>query len=308
MATRHFLDISTMSASMVRKLVDDAHTLKQAGRRLPRARRFQGGKDAMLLMIFEKPSTRTRVSFDVAMRQLGGETIVLNRDDLQLGRGETVHDTAKVLSRYADAVMIRANSHSMVLELAEHSTVPIINGLTDMGHPCQIIADVMTMEESLGTIKGHKVAWLGDGNNVLISLIHASVKLGFKLEIACPAKFAPPQRVLTWAKKEGGKVSMTRDAVEAVRGASCVVTDTWVSMGDKDATARKRALKPYRVDQDLMKKAKRNAIFLHCLPAYRGQEVTADVIDGPQSRVFDEAENRVHAQKAILAWCLEGSS
>jgi ornithine carbamoyltransferase len=281
------------------------HAMKRAGKRVPEELKPEGIADAVLVLIFEKPSTRTRVSFDVAMRQLGGQTLALNHTDLQIGRGEPISDTAKVLSRYADAILIRANKHETLGELAEHATVPVINGLTDRTHPCQIVADVMTVEERLGSISGRKVAWSGDGNNVAASWIQAAARLGFKLALACPPQLNPERAVLDWAKAQGADIELTDDAAAAVAGADCVVTDTWVSMGQQDdARRRKQLLAPFAVDADLMRKAAPDAIFLHCLPAYRGSEVAAEVIDGPQSAVWDEAENRLHAQKAILAWCL----
>jgi ornithine carbamoyltransferase len=301
---RHFIDINALDASTLRRIVDAAHAMKRAGKRVPAEWKPKGIEDAVLVMIFEKPSTRTRVSFDVAMRQLGGQTIALNHTDLQLGRGESIADTARVLSRYADAIMIRANKHDSVLELAEHAMVPVINGLTDKSHPCQVIADIMTFEESKGPIKGHTVAWVGDGNNVAASWMHAAPRFGFTLRIACPAQLRPERAVLGWVDNQGGDVLVTDDPAEAVRGADCIVTDTWVSMGQTDVQRRKQMLGPYAVDADLMRKAASDAVFMHCLPAYRGHEVTAEVIDGPQSVVFDEAANRLPAQKAILAWCL----
>ncbi|MEZ5818803.1 MAG: ornithine carbamoyltransferase [Hyphomicrobiaceae bacterium] len=303
-AVRHFIDLDQIPAKELRRIVDMAHAMKKAGRRTPRELRPKGISDSVLALIFEKPSTRTRVSFDLAMRQLGGQTIPLNHADLQTGRGEPVSDTAKVLSRYVDAIMLRANKHETLLEYAEHATIPVINGLTDLSHPCQVIADIMTFEESKGAIKGRKVAWVGDGNNVAASWMHAAVRFGFELRLACPPQLNPEMRVLEWARAEGGKVLLTDDADEAVKGSDCVVTDTWVSMGQTDATRRKQLLSPYAVDDALMKRAAKGAVFMHCLPAYRGLEVSASVIDGPQSVVFDEAENRLHAQKAILAWCL----
>jgi ornithine carbamoyltransferase len=258
----------------------------------------------VLAMIFEKPSTRTRVSFDVAMCQLGGQTLSLSHTDMQLGRGESIADTACVMSRYVDAIMIRAKSHATVLELARHATIPVINGLTDKSHPCQVMADIMTFEEKKGPIKGRTIAWVGDGNNVAVSFIHAAVRFGFELRLACPEALRPDPAVVDWVKREKGEVSISDDARKAVRGAECVVTDTWVSMGDTDGARRKKLLAPFAVDAALMRQAEPGAIFMHCLPAYRGHEVAADVIDGPQSAVLDEAENRLHAQKAILAWCL----
>jgi ornithine carbamoyltransferase len=301
---RHFLDLDALEAKTLRRIVDMAHAMKRAGKRVPAELTPDGIEDAILVMIFEKPSTRTRVSFDVAMRQLGGQTIGLNHTDLQTGRGEPVSDTAKVLSRYADAIMIRANKHATLMELADNASVPVINGLTERSHPCQLVADIMTFEESKGPVAGKTVAWVGDGNNVAASWIHAAVRLGFKLRIACPPQLNPEQDILAWAKREGGSIELTDEADVAVKGVDCVVTDTWISMGQTDATRRKQLLAPYAVDDHLMAKAANSAIFMHCLPAYRGLEVAASVIDGPQSVVFDEAENRLHAQKAILAWCL----
>jgi ornithine carbamoyltransferase len=301
---RHFIDIDAIDAVTLRGIVDNAHAMKKAGKRVPAHLRPKDIADQILLMIFEKPSTRTRVSFDVAMRQLGGQTISLNHADLQTGRGETPADTAKVLSRYGDAIMIRSHSHDRIVELAENATVPVINGLTDRSHPCQILADIMTFEEREGDIKGRTIAWVGDGNNVAVSWMQAAPRFGFELRIACPAQLKPERDVIDWVAKEGGKVTISDDAAEAVKGADCVVTDTWVSMGQTDDSRRKQLLAPYAVDKDLMKRAAKGAMFMHCLPAYRGHEVSAEVIDGPQSVVFDEAENRLHAQKAILAWCL----
>jgi ornithine carbamoyltransferase len=302
---RHFLDLDQIDGRTLRRIVDMGHAMKRAGKRVPDELKPAGIADAVLMLIFEKPSTRTRVSFDVAMRQLGGQTLALNHTDLQVGRGEPISDTAKVLSRYVDAIMIRANRHETLGELAAHATVPVINGLTDRTHPCQIVADIMTVEERLGAIEGSKVAWSGDGNNVAASWIQAAARLDFKLTLACPAQLNPERAILDWARAEGAHIELTDDAAEAVAGADCVVTDTWVSMGQQDdERRRKQLLGPYAVDTGLMRKAAPNAIFLHCLPAYRGSEVAAEVIDGPQSAVWDEAENRLHAQKAILAWCL----
>jgi len=302
---RHFLDIDRIEAGTLRRILDMARAMKKAGKRVPAKLRPDGIADAVLMLIFEKPSTRTRVSFDIAMRQLGGQTLALNHTDLQIGRGEPISDTAKVLSRYVDAIMIRANKHETLTELAEHATIPVINGLTDRTHPCQIVADIMTFEEAIGPIKGRRVAWAGDGNNVACSWIQAAAQLDFELALACPAQLNPESAVLEWARQRGAKIELTDDPVEAVTGADCVVTDTWVSMGQQlEATRRNQLLGPYAVDETLMQQASRDAIFMHCLPAYRGHEVTAGVIDGPRSVVWDEAENRLHAQKAILAWCL----
>lgn len=260
---------------------------------------------AVLAMLFDKPSTRTRVSFDVAMRQLGGGAIVLNSADMQLGRGETIADTARVLSRYVNLIMLRSKHHEELLELAESSQVPVINGLTNRSHPCQVFADIMTFEEHKGPVAGRAVAWVGDGNNVAASWIHAAVRFGFALRIACPEPLRPAPELLDWARGEGAAVALVDDVCEAVSGADCVVTDVWVSMGDNDGERRKALLKDYQVNASVMACAGEGAVFMHCLPAHRGWEVTADVIDGPQSVVFEEAENRLHAQRAILAWCLE---
>jgi len=303
-AVRHFLDIDRHDAKTLRRIIDNAHAMKAAGRKVPAKLRPKGIEDRVLLLIFEKPSTRTRVSFDIAMRQLGGTTLALNHTDLQLGRGESIADTARVLSRYGDAIMIRANAHETLLEIAAHATIPVINGLTDKTHPCQIMADIMTFEEHRGPIKGRTVAWVGDGNNVAVSWMHAAGRFGFTLRLACPEELMPEKPALDWARREHAGITVGLDPVKAVRGADCVVTDTWVSMGQTDASRRKQILKPYAVTEALMAKAAKDAIFMHCLPAYRGHEVSETVLEGPQSVVFDEAENRLHAQKAVLAWCL----
>jgi ornithine carbamoyltransferase len=294
---RHFLDIDQYETGELRSMLDLGLAYKNGRRDRP----LEG---KTLAMIFEKPSTRTRVSFEVAMRQLGGETIIIGTADSQLGRGETVGDTARVLSRYVDAIMIRTNYAEKLQEMARHATVPVINGLTDSSHPCQIMADVMTLQEKKGPAVDTVVAWSGDGNNVAVSWIHAAVRFGFDLRLACPEPLQPPQSVLDWARREGGRVSLTAEPEDAVAGADCVVTDTWVSMGAEASVNRHNLLAPYQVDERLMAKAKPEAIFMHCLPAKRGEEVTAGVIDGPQSVVWDEAENRLHMQKGILAWCL----
>jgi len=304
---KNFIDLSDVSKTDLRTIIDDAHARKAA-----RAGKGQAEHDAdaplsgkLLAMIFEKPSTRTRVSFDVGMRQLGGSPLMLNGSEMQLGRGETVADTARVLSRYVDAIMIRTTDHSKLLELAEYATVPVINGLTDHSHPCQIMADVQTFEEHRGPITNRKVAWTGDGNNVAVSWIHAAVQFDFELRLACPEELSPPKAVLEWAKAQGGKVIVTQDADAAVDGVDCVVADTWVSMGDDEAEVANRhnLLAPYQVNDRLMGLAAKDALFMHCLPAHRGEEMTSSVIDGPQSVVFDGAENRLHAQKSVLAWC-----
>jgi ornithine carbamoyltransferase len=293
-----------IAPSELRAIIDDSRAMKKRGRR-PADHPFAG---KVLAMIFDKPSTRTRVSFEVAMRQLGGETTVLTGQEMQLGRGETIGDTARVLSRYIDAIMIRTLDHEMLVELARHATVPVINGLTRRSHPCQIMADVMTFEEHRGAIRGRKVAWSGDANNVLASWMHAARQFQFELAVATPSELAPKKPLLDWIKSSGADIRIGDDPERAVKDADCVVTDTWVSMGDRDGERRHNLLKPYQVNGRLMKKAKPDAIFMHCLPAHRGDEVTDEVIDGPQSVVFDEAENRLHAQKGILVWCLNTDS
>lgn len=303
---RHFLDLATVDAGTLRGLVDDALADKAMRSGLPRGR-IDGDaplNGQVLALLFEKPSTRTRVSFDIAMRQLGGETIVLQGAELQLRRGESWSDTAEVLSRYVDAVMMRTTAAENLEAFAAHAGIPVINGLTNDSHPCQVLADVMTFEEARGPIRGRTIAWSGDGNNVAHSWIHAAARFGFILHLACPRGLQPARRWLDWAADEGAEVLLTEDPRAAVEGADCVVTDCWVSMGDK-AGERHNLLQPYQVNEALMAHASRDAIFMHCLPAHRGEEVTEAVIDGPQSVVFDEAENRVHAQKAILKWCLE---
>jgi ornithine carbamoyltransferase len=297
---RHFLDLIDIAPNDLRAIIEDSRAMKRRGR--GQAEEAIAGK--VLAMIFDKPSTRTRVSFDVAMRQLGGQTTVLTGQEMQLGRGETVADTARVLSRYVDAIMIRTLDHDMLTELASHATVPVINGLTRRSHPCQIMADVMTFEEHRGSIRGRKVAWTGDANNVLTSWMHAAHQFEFELAIATPAELAPKKPLLDWISSAGAAICLGEDAERAVAEADCVVTDTWVSMGDRGGERRHNLLKPYQVNARLMKRAKPEAIFMHCLPAHRGEEVTDEVIDGPQSVVFDEAENRLHAQKGILVWCL----
>lgn len=299
---RHFLDLTDVDASELRFILDGSRRIKQA--RGP-VRVSGGGPLAgrVLAMVFEQPSTRTRISFDVGMRELGGETLMLTGAEMQLGRGETIADTARVLSRYVDAIMIRILDHDALTELAEYATVPVINGLTKRTHPCQIMADVLTFEERKGKIAGRSVAWTGDSNNVLASWVHAAAKLDFALNIATPSELAPPADLIAAARKAGAEICVTDDPFEAVKGVDCVVTDCWVSMGDDDGD-RHNLLRPYQVNDRLMAEADRDAIFMHCLPAHRGEEVTSEVMDGPQSVVFDEAENRLHAQKGILAWCL----
>ncbi|MCB1348766.1 MAG: ornithine carbamoyltransferase, partial [Maritimibacter sp.] len=261
----------------------------------------------MVALIFEKPSTRTRVSFDVGVRQMGGEVLVLSGQEMQLGHGESIADTARVLSRYVDLIMIRTFDETALIELADHATVPVINGLTDRSHPCQIMADIMTYEEHRGSIAGKKVVWAGDGNNVAASFIHAAGQFGFDFTFTGPAQLDPDRRLMDEARARGVEVEIVRDPEVAVEGADLVVTDTWVSMHDALSTRERRhnLLRPYQVNRRLMAKAGDDALFMHCLPAHRGEEVTDAVMDGPQSVVFDEAENRLHAQKAIMRWCLE---
>ena len=307
---RHFLDLDQLEAATLRGILDRAGELKAERKAAP----GEGGRPLagrILAMIFAKPSTRTRVSFDVAMRQLGGQTLDLQDGDMQLGRGETIEDTARVLSRYVDAIMMRTTEHAQLLHLAEAASVPVINGLTDFTHPCQVMADIMTFEEHRGAIADRRIAWSGDGNNVAVSWIHAAARFGFELNLACPGELAPPADVLKKSRAAGGRVNLTTDTHEAVDGADCVVTDTWLSMGDEEPgrenarAARHNLLAAYQVNEPLMARAKPDALFMHCLPVHRGEEVTAAVIDGPQSVVWDEAENRLHAQKGILTWCLD---
>ena len=295
---KHFLDLDAHESDILRNILDQGSAFKQ-GKGNPRS--LQG---KTLVLIFEKPSTRTRVSFEVGMQELGGQVIVLEGDACQLGRGESVADTARVLSRYVDAIMIRTDDPDKLYELAEFASVPVINGLTDDSHPCQLMADVMTFEEHLGPIAGRTVVWCGDGNNVATSWIQAAVRFNFSLRLACPKELMPDAKYLEWAKAEGGDILVTSDAYSAVKGADCVVTDTWNSMGVDEVQSRHNLLAPYRVDEGLMNLTNPDALFMHCLPAHRGEEVTAEVIDGPRSVVWDEAENRLHAQKGILAWCM----
>ena len=302
-AIRHFLDLADIPAPELRRILDHAAALKGRWRRgMPSRDKPLAGKT--LAMIFDKPSTRTRVSFDVGMRQLGGDAIMLTGKEMQLGRGESIADTARVLSRFVDAVVIRILDHSAMRELARHASVPIINGLTKRTHPCQIMADLLTYEERRGPIAGRTVAWCGDGNNVLASWVQAAQRFAFTLKIATPKGLGLPAEVVDWTAASGADVRFTDDPFAAVEGADCVVTDCWLSMGDEEKTSRHQMLKPYQVDERLMAAAAPEALFMHCLPAHRGEEVTDAVIDGPQSVVFDEAENRLHAQKGILAWCL----
>ncbi|MDR3518451.1 MAG: ornithine carbamoyltransferase [Azospirillaceae bacterium] len=299
---RHFLDIDRFDTATLRGILDRSVALK-AAHKAGAGERLLLGKS--LAMIFEKPSTRTRVSFEVGMRHLGGDVVVLRPGEMQLGRGETIADTARVLSRYVDSIMLRTDSAARLEELVRWATVPVINGLTERSHPCQLMADIMTFEEHRGPIDGRVVAWCGDGNNVAASWVHAAVRFDFELRLACPEPLGPPLKLLRWAEEQGGRVSLTDDPAAALRGADCVVTDAWVSMNHDGDESRRNLLIPYRVDEAAMAHAKPNAVFLHCLPAHRGEEVTDGVIDGPQSLAWDEAENRLHAHKGILAWCFD---
>jgi ornithine carbamoyltransferase len=306
MDIRHFLDLWLIDAGDLRAILDQAHRMKKARAGWPRGRIDPGAplEGHTLAMIFEKASTRTRFSFDMAMRQLGGSSITTSAGDMQLGRGETIEDTARVLSRYVDAVMIRAKDHADIETFAEAASVPVINGLSDRSHPCQIMADLMTLEEHGLTLRGARLAWVGDGNNVCASFIHAAPKFGFSLAIGTPHRYAPDEEDLEIAAELQGRIDLFGTAEEAVAGADVVIADTFVSMGDLDAGRRLEELEAFAVTEELMELASGGARFLHCLPAHRGEEVDSEVIDGPQSLVWDEAENRLHAQKAILRWCL----
>ena len=305
---KHFLDIHTTSAPDLRAMIDTAHAMKAARHGRPKGTPDddQPLKGRMVALIFEKPSTRTRVSFDVGVRQLGGDTMVLSGREMQLGHGETIADTARVLSRYVDLIMIRTYEEATLLEMAEYATVPVINGLTNRSHPCQIMADVMTYEEHRGPIAGKKVVWAGDGNNVCASWLHGAGQFGFDFTFTGPETLDPEPEALAFARKAGVAVQITRDPARAVAGADLVVADTWVSMHDPESAKERRhnQLRPYQVNEALMAQAKPDALFMHCLPAHRNDEVTSAVMDGPHSVVFDEAENRLHAQKAVMRWCL----
>ena len=304
---RHFLDLATPGRVALRAILDEAHRRKAARAGYPRGRADDDAplSGHNLAMIFEKPSTRTRFSFDIGIRQLGGSAIVASSGDMQLGRGETIADTARVMSRFVDAVMLRSDKHETVEALADAATVPVINGLTDLGHPCQAMADLMTVEERLGVaVEGTCWAWLGDGNNMAHSLIEAASVMHFDLKLGVPHGYDPDQAVMATACARGGSIGVVRKARDAVEGAQVVATDTWVSMGHAESEDKIDAMMPFRVTPELMAAAEPGAVFLHCLPAHRGDEVTDAVIDGPQSAVWDEAENRLHVQKAILLWCL----
>lgn len=300
---RHFLDMRDLSTVELEHILNHAQRLKQERREhVPHTTRLDGKK---LAMVFEKPSTRTRVSFEVGMTELGGHALFLGKNDIQLGHGESIPDTARVLARFVDAIMLRCHGHDTLTELAAYAGIPVINGLTDYNHPCQLMADMLTFKEHKGNISGKTVTWVGDGNNVANSWIVAAQRFGFVLQLACPKEFMPCAETVAWARENGADIRLTQDVAEAVRGTDAVVADTWVSMGQTGAEERKRLLTPYQVNDALMALAKPDAIFMHCLPAHRGEEVTDSVMDGKQSVVFDEAENRLHAQKAILLWCFK---
>jgi len=301
---RHFLDIRDFSAETLQGMLDDAAATKAALKAGAETAKPLAGKS--VAMIFEKPSTRTRVSFEVGITQLGGTPLMLSAQDMQIGRGETIGDTARVLSRYVDAITIRCFAHKTLVTLAAHASVPVVNALTARSHPCQIMADLQTMIERHGALDGQVVTWIGDGNNVAASWIEAAARFGFQLRLACPDGYAPSAELMAWARAEGADIVMYDSALEAARDSQTLVTDVWISMGDEEGT-RRRDFQPFQVNRELLEVAAADAIVLHCLPAWRGMEITAEVIDGPQSAVFDEAENRLHAQKAILSWCMAGN-
>ena len=298
---RNLIDINDLDNGVPRKLLETAKFYKNKGRGLVEGAPLLG---RTLAMIFEKPSTRTRISFEVAMTELGGSAIYLDAKTMQMGRGETIADTAKVLGRYLDGIMIRALKHETLLQMATHSNIPVINGLTNLSHPCQIFADIMTFEEKLGEIENKTVAWIGDGNNMANSWIHAAKVFNFKLRLACPKSRMPHESVIKWAKDNNANIEITDDPRKASKNANAILTDTWISMGEEDIDNPEIIFNKFQVNEDLFKEANENAIFMHCLPAHRGQEVTKEIIDGPRSVVWDEAENRLHIQKAILSWAL----
>ncbi len=306
---KNFINIADIDKGELRNIIDHAITQKKKRFNLNQSDQnlHKPLIDKNLIMIFEKPSTRTRLSFEIAMKQLGGQVIVLNPKESHYGSGdESIHDTAKVLSQYGDIVMMRTSDHEHFLEFSKYLDIPIINGLTSLSHPCQIMSDIMTFEELKGPITNKKIAWLGDGNNIVYSLIEASVKFNFELTIACPKKLMPNKKIIDWAKKNKARILITNDPKEAVASADCVMTDKWISMGDKvNKKNKKKLLKPYQVNKKIMKLAKPDSIFMHCLPANRGEEVTSDVMDGDQSAVWLEALNRIYAQKSIIEWCLK---
>ncbi|MEK9918052.1 MAG: ornithine carbamoyltransferase [Pelagibacteraceae bacterium] len=306
----NFLNISDLSAQQLRQIIEEAKERKSNRKGFNKSEVDQdkpfAGKS--MIMMFEKPSTRTRISFDIAAKQLGGSTIILNQEGIHYGKGEeSIKDTAKVLSQYVDLIMIRTAAHKNLVEFAKHADIPVINGLSEISHPCQIMSDILTFEELKGNIKGKTIAWLGDGdNNMSYSFIEASAKFNFNFNIGCPDKYKPNKNILAWAKKNKASVSIFKNPAEAVKNADCVMTDKWVSMNDKvDKNKKKKLLKPYQVNKKMMKLAKSDAIFMHCLPVSRGEEATDEVVDGKQSVIWQQAENRVHAQKSIMNWCLK---
>ncbi len=306
---KNFLNISDLSSLNLREIIDEAKIRKSKRKSLNKsaADLDQPFAGKSMIMIFEKPSTRTRISFDIAVKQLGGSTIILNTDNIHYGIGdESIKDTAKILSEYTDVVMIRTSKHKKLEEFAKHSNIPVINGLSEQGHPCQIMSDILTFEEIKGNIKGKTIAWIGDGNNNMShSFIEASAKFGFKFKIGCPDKYKPSKNILVWAKKNKASITVTKNPGDAVKDADCIMTDKWVSMNDKeDKKKKKKMLKPYQVNKKIMRLAKSDAIFMHCLPVSRGEEATDEVIDGKQSVVWTQALNRIHAQKSIINWCL----
>tara|TARA_B100000686_G_C16781178_1_gene971973 strand:+ start:2182 stop:3096 length:915 start_codon:yes stop_codon:yes gene_type:complete len=298
---RNLIDINMLNDGIARKLLQTAKFYKSSGRGLLEGAPLLG---RTLAMIFEKPSTRTRISFEVAMTELGGSAIYLDAKSMQMGRGETIADTAKVLARYLDGIMIRASKHETLLEMAKHSKIPVINGLTDNSHPCQILADIMTFEEKLGDIENKTIAWVGDGNNMANSWIHASKIFNFKLRLACPSVRLPDENIINWAKDNGADIEIMNDPIEACKNSNAILTDTWVSMGDENTVNPEKIFNNFQVNDKLFAVAADDAIFMHCLPAHRGQEVASEIIDGPRSVVWDEAENRLHIQKAILSWAI----
>ena len=306
---KHFLDLSQIDKKELRNIVEDAKKRKKkySSKTKVLVTEKSNAKNKLLLMIFEKPSTRTRLSFDLAMRQLGGQTIVMNANDMHLGKGEeSIEDTAKVISSFSDAVMFRTFSHKSLIELSNLLSIPLINGLTNYSHPCQLLSDVLTFEENKGSIKGAKIAWVGDGNNVTNSAIEAAVQFDFQLNISCPKGYLPSKKILDWADKKNGKINIIQDPKKAVAGVDCIMSDKWISMGDKvNIKQKKKDLKNYQANTKMMSLAKKDAIFMHVLPAARGEEVSADVIEGKQSVVWHQAENRLHSQKAIIDWCLD---
>ena len=298
---RNLIDINMLNDGIARKLLQTAKFYKSSGRGLLEGAPLLG---RTLAMIFEKPSTRTRISFEVAMTELGGSAIYLDAKSMQMGRGETIADTAKVLGRYLDGIMIRASRHETLLEMAKHSKIPVINGLTDISHPCQILADIMTFEEKLGDIENKTISWVGDGNNMANSWIHASKIFNFKLRLACPSVRLPDENIVKWAKDNGANIKIMNDPMEACKDSNAILTDTWVSMGDEKTVNPEKIFNNFQVNDKLFEVAADDAIFMHCLPAHRGQEVSSEIIDGPRSVVWDEAENRLHIQKAILSWAI----